>query len=183
MTKLLKSNAVIIVLALVALFFVYSNIVKPLVGTQEQAMEAAIVDVPPDLPPESNEPTAGGSEQALQMATAQYDIGHFETSDLHWNEHPERDPFAPRSAIKEQDVTAVQDKVQVSVRGVKVSQLAVPVVSAVVRSQSYRYAVINDQIVGIGDRVGAYRVDRLDRASVTLRRLSSNQIIKVLVKE
>lgn len=183
MTKLLKSNAVVIALALVALLFVYRNIVKPIVGDDEDFVEASIVDDDIDDWDESEDSYEDDTEQALQIASAQYDIGHFKTSDLHWNEQPERDPFAPLSAIKAQDVTAVLDKVQAPTQGARKAQLSLPVVNAVVRSESYRYAVINDQIVGVGDRISGFRVDGLDRASVTLRRLSSNQTFKVMVKK
>lgn len=182
MASLLKNNAIIVLLVLVAGFFAIRNIAKPLLTTDDDFTDAEIVvDEPADLFGPS-EGAASNPDQALQFASAQYDIGHFSATDLRWNEQPARDPFAPRSAIEAGDVNAVLRKVKSLPKTFKRSALALPTLSAVVNSASYRYAIINDNILTVGDRIAGFQVESMGRASVSLRQLSSNQVFNVVVK-
>ncbi len=183
MAKLLNSQAIVIGLALIALLFVYRNIVSPIFFAGDEFVDVAIIDEdePDDWLDES--PDGGDpANQALQIASVQYDIGHFRSTDLHWNEQPARDPFAPRVTIQATDVSAVLDKVQGAESSVSFSA-ALPKLSAIVNSARYRYAVINEEIVGAGDLIAGFRVERIGRTTVSLRQLASNRTYNVVVKE
>lgn len=180
MNRFANSHLGIGALVVLALFFVYRNIVSPLInnGAENVAViDDAIVDDWMDNDG-SDDP-----QQALQIATAQYDVGHFSSTDLHWNEHPARDPFKPLSAIEVRDVASVANKVQ-SASVVTVGRvLKLPVVSAVVKGETINFAVIDDRIVTVGDEVADFRVEQLARASVTLRELATGEMHRVLVRE
>ena len=179
MNKFANSNLGIGALVLLALFFVYRNIVAPLTSTETEAV-AVIEDDTDDWMDSDDRENA---EQSLQIATARYDVGHFSSTDLHWNELPARDPFKPLSVIEVRDVASVVKKVQ-SASVITVGRvLKLPEVSAVVKGETINFAVIDDRIVTIGDEVAEFRVEQLARASVTLRDLATGEVHRVLVRE
>ncbi len=181
----MRNNGVVAVLAVAAVAVVYLRVVQPLMQD-----DVVFEDAPPILGEEFDtiaDPAApyGDTSLGLEIVSAQYDVGHFSATDLHWNEQPARDPFTPRVVIDADDVDAVQDKVKATVSGKRAAptKLTLPTVSAVVRSESYRYAIVNGEILSIGDRIANFQVEKMGRASVTFRLLSSNRTFNVVVKE
>lgn len=182
MTKILKSNAVVVTLALIALVVVYQRIVSPLIGAAETAPAVLADDIDDVI--DEYEAMNVGVVSDLEFVTAQYDIGHFRTTDLHWNEQPARDPFDPLVQIDANDVDAVLQKVKAPLKDmVQKSRASLPVVNAIVNSERYRYAVINGEILAVGDRLGDFRVEQINRRTVSLKLNSNNQLVNVMVTE
>ena len=184
MTKLLKSNAVVIALVLIALVVVYQRVVSPLmVDAASESDPAALADDIDDVISEYEDLSAGAVND-LEFVTAQYDIGHFKTTDLHWNEQPARDPFDPLVQIDANDVDAVLQKVKApQEERVRAARVSLPVVNAIVNSERYRYAVINGEILAVGDRLGDFRVEQIHRRTVSLKLNGNNQLVNVMVTE
>ena len=181
MNKFANSYLGIGALVLLALFFVYRNIVSPLTSSGTDAV--AIIEEDADDWMDSD--GLENSEQSLQIASVQYDVGHFLSTGLHWNEHPARDPFKPLSILEVDDVASIANKVQAVASPVARAGrvLKLPTVSAVVKGETINFAVINDRIVTVGDEIAEFRVEQLARASVTLRELATGEIYNVLVKK
>ncbi|MEN7344012.1 MAG: hypothetical protein AAAFM81_13760 [Pseudomonadota bacterium] len=182
MNKLMNSHIGIGVLVAIALLFVYRNIVSPLMHENAQQGVAVIEDDVDDWHDGSvlDEPN---SQQSLQIASVRYDAGHFNATDLHWNEHPDRDPFKPRATLDVGDVASIVNKVKESSVDRVGRAIRLPSVSAIVKGETINFAVIDDQIVTEGDRIADFRVEQLARASVTLRELTSGETYNVWVRE
>jgi len=186
MSRLFKNNALVIALALIALVTVYLRIVSPLLGNDrpETPILAEDLDEGIDDGMDGYDDTINGAMNELEFASAQYDIGHFRTTDLHWNEQPARDPFTPLVQIDANDVDAVLQKVQAQPEEQRrtVNQ-RLPVVSAIVSAERYRYAVVDGEILTVGDQVGNYKVEQINRRSVGLKTNGNKQLINVMVTE
>lgn len=173
-------------MALVAVAVVYLRIVAPLLQAESVDMDEELEFIPDDVSDLSLDGSSGRGDPAvgLEFVSAQYDIGHFSTTDLHWNEKPERDPFSPHVQINQNDVNAVLDKVKNPIKQFsRVVRVSLPVVSAIVNSERYRYAVVDGEILSVGERAGDFVLRGIEHHSVTLQRRSNQQTFKVMVKE
>ncbi|MEL7537085.1 MAG: hypothetical protein AAFZ58_03095 [Pseudomonadota bacterium] len=170
MASLLNNRFVVIGLALVAAYFVYQRVVVPLVGDDVATADIDYADDDIDeVIDNSNDIGIETAEQGLQFVTAQYDLQQVSVEALHWNEEPDRDPFAPQVIIDTADVTAVQDKISdvvPTLSNVIRSAPPLPRVSAVVDASDIHYAIVNGEIRQPGDRIGPWRLERVERNAV-----------------
>lgn len=184
MINLIKSNAIVTALVVVALLVVYQRIVSPLIADSGFEDDPAVLVDDIDDVINGYAASTAGAVSDLEFVTAQYDIGHFKTTDLHWNEKPTRDPFAPLVQIDSDDVDAVLQKVQEPTREPgRVAAVTLPVVNAIVNSERYRYAVIDGEIMAVGDRLGNFQVEQINRRTVSLKLSGNNQLVNVTVTE
>lgn len=184
MTKLLQKNGVVIALALVAVAVVYFRVIAPL--TEGDVVEEDVAVIVDDFGDESFGlvESTDSDEVGRGLMSAQFDVGHFRATDLHWNEQPERDPFSPHVQINQNDVNAVLDKVKAPIRRISRSvRAALPIVSAIVSSERFSFAVINGEILKVGERIDDYVLRGIEHHSVTLQRSSTLQTFKVMVTE
>ncbi len=170
MTKWLGDKRVVGGLALLACLFVYSRVVVPLLpqtydetAPDDVFEEDALVD------------DSDVGAPSLKLATARYDLRNIDISMLFFNEHPKRDPFviSSTSAAPLAEVQVKPDE-KTSKRAT-VSTLTLPTLVAVIQSDDRTAAVIGDQIVAVGDRVGKFSVQEIQRDRVILAVAATNR--------
>ena len=80
---------------------------------------------------------------------------------LTWNDTPHRDPFSSRPAKTQSVQATVDTAIPTTPRN-----YAPPRLDALVAGTSSRFAVLDDQVVSEGDRIGEFRVTRIAKDGV-----------------
>ncbi|MFK7888957.1 MAG: hypothetical protein AB8G16_19030 [Gammaproteobacteria bacterium] len=182
MNKLFSNKFVVLGMSLAAAVFVYVRIVVPLMPANYD--DEPVVEFP-DLDDEfaqaAIEPEAQAAQPRLKLATAQYDLRNIDVAMLQFNETPRRDPFidtpieaAPLAAVNLITTTPLKKRSTPAAR-------ALPILTAVVHSSDQTAAVIDDRIVRLGDRVGNFKVQQIQRDHVVLASANSNQSVQLRV--
>lgn len=160
MKKLLNNPFVIAILVIGATYVIYANIVQPLLGSGESTT-AAMEDVidpmmgPSDMSGGQRDYSGSSSQKTAITFKDNIDLEGIDKDNI-----PSRDPFrfpvTIRSLVSKGE-SLIKDQIE-----------AKPHLSAIIASQGLSYAVIDGEIVSVGDVVGKYVLSKIDSDNVTI---------------
>lgn len=185
MPKILSNRWAVAALVVCAIAVLYLRVIVPVLQFTSVEIEAPILDED-DIDSVLEENAAGfrdNADQKLQFVSAQYDLKQIAVKDLRWNESPRRDPFAPHAELERDQIKAVHDKVTPGMNGSGVRSVGLPIVSAILNSRKEQLAVIDGQILQIGEHINGFELRAIARSHVSLLQLSSNRSHLVAVKK
>ncbi|MEM8548404.1 MAG: hypothetical protein AAGF46_09615 [Pseudomonadota bacterium] len=189
---------VVIGLCIAAVAMVGIQIIGPLLG-RSSAPEAAIMTTGDDED-WADEPWTGSDDwdgdpgintgidtavQGLQLTVAQRDLKRIDVAELVWNAAPSRDPFARNALLATAAIQAVQASAAEAGPVTPLRQAIArpwPTATAVVVSDTRRYAVFGSMILEPGARFDDFEVRTIEPNTVVLRDLRDNrsQTIRVV---
>ena len=123
--------------------------------------------------------------QGLQLTAAQRDLKRIDVAELVWNAAPSRDPFARNAMLATAAIQAVQASAAEAGPTTTQRQAVArpwPTATAVVVSDTRRYAVFGSMILEPGARFNDFEVRTIEPNTVVLRDLRDNrsQTIRVV---
>ncbi|MFK8014045.1 MAG: hypothetical protein AB8G17_01220 [Gammaproteobacteria bacterium] len=175
MTKWLDDKRVVAALALLACGGVTWRVVLPLLpeNFDEESVPVDEFDTYAD-----GAISANAAQPQLKLATAHFDLRNIDVSDLFFNQNPKRDPFisAPIQSAPLAEVTIESAAEPLEQKTEALPTL--PTLVAVILSDDKSAAVIDNQIVRVGDRIAGFRIRDIQRNRVTLA-AASNRIFEL----
>lgn len=183
MKKLLKNNVVVGLLAVAAVYTVYARVVSPIMDMNQESARSGNTDFEDFNDLEDTEYDDG---YAIEVArNSESARGKISIQSIHWNDQPTRDPFAPESAIKDTQRSAISDMLKNPVSHTRntIQKVALPRVSAVINAPSLKFAVIDGDILQEGDVHKRFHVNQIKTGKVYLSHSGNNQIYEVTVTE
>ena len=184
MSRILKSNWGVAALVCAALYVVTSNVVMPLLASEEIQDDIPFLDE---------------TDEAVDESGDIVSLKSVNTSLLYWNDKPQRDPFGQKIHIASAELTEVKklrDQRGASENVVKTGSKPasgkvqkqneiifkpLPVISGFVAGENSRYAVLNNQIMGEGESIDDYLIVAITQQGVDLRHPDGLSTITLVV--
>lgn len=134
-----------------AVYFLGSNIIMPMMSDDIQ-----IADVP-DLLDDGTDSTSHHEVRSLHSV---------DTSQLFWNDSPQRNPFVPQSRINSNALSGLAHLR--GQRNTEIDNQHTPVISGLVAGIDSKFAVLDGHIVSVGERINEYKVVSINSKGVKL---------------
>lgn len=157
-----KNNLIIVGLVLVAGYTVYTNIVSPLLTTDQVSADR------PDM--------FGFEDEQEEVEVVSNATTPVDTSVLYWNDAPPRDPFVYQADLK---LASVQQARRLRSLGQETHREDAPRINGFVAGEDSRLAVIDNRIVRVGQQVGGYTVLGIDAKGVQLIERESKKTLRL----
>ena len=155
MKKLLQNPVVVGILAIVAVFVVYRS------AFSKPAYEAVPVEKPADTVAKGD----GSTESESKI----------DPESVNWSLVELPNPFAPRKLDDLDDLAGGEDQEEIPL--VDETESLDLKLSAICRDGEHRFAVINERVVGEGEEISDYIVDKILANHVVLRNSGRRSII------